>query len=207
MYRKLSLGNDHKLQIKVHLYIVCDSESILSEELVSDIPWSSTLCNICSHSLKFFEDEARSLSSKEKENLSVIYHHSSLIHVKSDRGSTTYEGHVSRADLPIVFDYFLYPNQRWAKFSRIPAARTPADATGFAALVNQAALLQQVSGGGINLHASTAFAALFNSVMQVPQQNVLRVIGRVLVILALDVLTEGGSGAVNASAVSGNSPA
>ncbi|EPB68525.1 hypothetical protein ANCCEY_12379 [Ancylostoma ceylanicum] len=139
-----------------------------------------TLLNMqhTSCSLKFFEDEARSLSSKEKENLSVIYHHSSLIHVKSDRGSTTYEGHVSRADLPIVFDYFLYPNQRWAKFSRIPAARTPADATGFAALVNQAALLQQVSGGGINLHASTAFAALFNSVMQVPQQNVLRVIGR-----------------------------
>ncbi|ETN81246.1 hypothetical protein NECAME_08654 [Necator americanus] len=87
-------------------------------------------------------------------------------------------------------------------------AITPAAATGLASLGNQAALLQQLSGGGINLQALTALAALFNPGVQVPQQNLLGVLGGVL--SALGKLTEGGSGAVNTSAagaVSGNASA
>ncbi|KIH63911.1 hypothetical protein ANCDUO_05782, partial [Ancylostoma duodenale] len=101
--------------------------------------------------------------------------------------------------------------QREKEVKKMPAsgtgAITPAAATGLASLGNQAALLQQLSGGGINLQALTALAALFNPGMQVPQQNLLGVLGGVLVLSALGKLTEGGSGAVNTSAagaVSGN---
>ncbi|VDK75356.1 unnamed protein product [Cylicostephanus goldi] len=63
----------------------------------------------------------------------------------------------------------------------------------------------QLSGGGLNLQALSALAALFNPGVQVQQQNLLGMLGGVL--SALGKLTEGGSGAVNttaAGAVSGN---
>ncbi|KJH47705.1 hypothetical protein DICVIV_06229 [Dictyocaulus viviparus] len=65
-------------------------------------------------------------------------------------------------------------------------------------------LLLQLSNGGINLQALSALAALFNSGVQVQQQNLLGVLGGVL--SALGKLTEGGSGAVSTVVTSSASP-
>ncbi|EYC06147.1 hypothetical protein Y032_0078g1213 [Ancylostoma ceylanicum] len=128
---------------------------------------------------------------------------SALAAIKDMHHSTTMEG----CSAPLVVKFA--DTQREKEVKKMPAAGTgaitPAAATGLASLGNQAALLQQLSGGGINLQALTALAALFNPGMQVPQQNLLGVLGGVL--SALGKLTEGGSGAVNTSAagaVSGN---
>ncbi|KAL6735927.1 hypothetical protein Aduo_006326 [Ancylostoma duodenale] len=87
------------VNIKVHLNMVSDNEAILSEQFVIDMPRSNTLCDIYNQSLKFFEEKARILSPTEKDNPSIVRHHSRLIRVTSDRGLTIHEAYVSRADL------------------------------------------------------------------------------------------------------------
>ncbi|KAK6732316.1 hypothetical protein RB195_016601 [Necator americanus] len=98
-----------------------------------------------------------------------------LAAIKDMHHSTTMEG----CSAPLVVKFA--DTQREKEGKKMPAtgagAITPAAATGLASLGNQAALLQQLSGGGINLQALTALAALFNPGVQVPQQNLLGVLG------------------------------
>ncbi|KAK6046227.1 hypothetical protein COOONC_16267, partial [Cooperia oncophora] len=87
--------------------------------------------------------------------------------------------------------------QREKEVKKLPAAAgsITSAASGLASLGSQAALLQQLAGGGVNLQALSALAALFNPGVQAQQHNLLGVLGGVL--SALGKLTEGGSGAVN----------
>ncbi|XGW08671.1 hypothetical protein V3C99_011189 [Haemonchus contortus] len=69
--------------------------------------------------------------------------------------------------------------QREKEVKKLPgsAGTITSAASGLASLGNQAALLQQLTGGGVNLQALTALAALFNPGMQAQQHNLLGVLG------------------------------
>ncbi|KAJ1347170.1 RNA recognition motif [Parelaphostrongylus tenuis] len=99
---------------------------------------------------------------------------SALAAIKDMHHSTTMEG----CSAPLVVKFA--DTQREKEVKKLPAAGAAAitpTATGLASLSNQAALLQQLSNGGINLQALTALAALFNPGVQVQQQNLLGVLG------------------------------
>ncbi|CAJ0607075.1 unnamed protein product [Cylicocyclus nassatus] len=87
------------VNIKVHLNMVCDNDSMLSEQFVIDMPRSNTLCDVYNQALKFFEEKAQALATSEKGSPSIVRHHSRLIRVTSERGLTVHEAYVSRADL------------------------------------------------------------------------------------------------------------
>ncbi|VDK81754.1 unnamed protein product, partial [Cylicostephanus goldi] len=54
------------VNIKVHLNMVCDNDSMLSEQFVIDMPRSNTLCDVYNQALKFFEEKAQALATSEK---------------------------------------------------------------------------------------------------------------------------------------------
>ncbi|XGW08674.1 hypothetical protein V3C99_011189 [Haemonchus contortus] len=98
---------------------------------------------------------------------------SALAAIKDMHHSTTMEG----CSAPLVVKFA--DTQREKEVKKLPgsAGTITSAASGLASLGNQAALLQQLTGGGVNLQALTALAALFNPGMQAQQHNLLGVLG------------------------------
>uniref|UniRef100_A0A183FZ70 CUGBP Elav-like family member 2 n=1 Tax=Heligmosomoides polygyrus TaxID=6339 RepID=A0A183FZ70_HELPZ len=94
---------------------------------------------------------------------------SALAAIKDMHHSTTMEG----CSAPLVVKFA--DTQREKEVKKLPSGAAGTIPT--TGLSNQAALLQQLSGGGINLQALSALAALFNPGVQVQQQNLLGVLG------------------------------
>nr|CDJ89757.1 RNA recognition motif domain containing protein [Haemonchus contortus] len=103
---------------------------------------------------------------------------SALAAIKDMHHSTTMEG----CSAPLVVKFA--DTQREKEVKKLPgsAGTITSAASGLASLGNQAALLQQLTGGGVNLQALTALAALFNPGMQAQQHNLLGVLGGELII-------------------------
>lgn len=86
------------VNIKVQLNVVCDSETLLSEPYIVDLPRTNVLVDVYNQALKFFEEKARSLA-KETDAPVIFRHHSRLIRSTNEKGLTIYEAYVSKADL------------------------------------------------------------------------------------------------------------
>uniref|UniRef100_A0A7I4Y354 Ubiquitin carboxyl-terminal hydrolase 47 n=1 Tax=Haemonchus contortus TaxID=6289 RepID=A0A7I4Y354_HAECO len=97
------------VNIKVHLNMVSDNESLLREPYVVDMPRTQVLCDVYNQALKFFEEKSR--SSNHSNNPVIFRHHSRLIRATSERGLTIYEAYVSRADLAKKIETCLVPGR------------------------------------------------------------------------------------------------
>uniref|UniRef100_A0A1I7XTP1 RRM domain-containing protein n=1 Tax=Heterorhabditis bacteriophora TaxID=37862 RepID=A0A1I7XTP1_HETBA len=117
--------------------------------------------------------------------------------IKEMHHSQTMEG----CSAPLVVKFADTQKEKDIKKQPAMAVSVSPGATGLGALGSQAALLQQLTGGGLNIQALGALAALLNPGLHGQQQNLLGVLGNVL--SALGKLTDG-SGTASSPAHSQN---